>query len=571
MKQGKPIILLLTIFFAAVVVVFGRVELRKWNFPFSVEVISGNAKEELRCIEIDEEYYVFLPSYAEREKTHFLTNFLYRVYIDDQLLTAETTCADFPVNTKLKLYFRSLDHDGQRTVTILQSANVPTMYIDTASGQIDHIHAQKGNKESGTMRLYSVDGQLENMVVVESLQGRGNSTWKFSNKKPYSLRLSAETDLLGMGSANRWVLLANSFDGSHLKNKMVYDLAENAGMPYAPNGQWMDLYLNGSYAGLYLLSERNEIHPNRVDLPAESSFLVSWELEHRMLAQGYPYVKTERGTAIRVHQSALALEEIQNLWQSVENAVFAEDGIDPITGKPWDELIDLDSWAMLFLIDEISGDYDGGAISKFFYYSEQDGSGKIYAGPVWDKDDSLAKDHWTVSSPNAIIASRSYEKNGVEWRLFAGLYQKEAFSSRVTEIYQRTILPLMEELYMSGIEEYESQISQAAWVNGKRWNQEYTKESSLVIRDYIRKRMDFFDAYWIKKEEFCHIKVGDPYNSAYGEFTYGEFAVRPGEYLPELPQYEGFDWFAVDSDRPFDVSQPVYENVYIMLKALDDL
>lgn len=559
MKRGKLGILLLTALFAAIVVLFGRNEIDMRDFPFSVIVASDGMIEELHSIKIGGERYIFFPSYAGREKAQIQINPNYQVYIDGQRISQHHPCTDFPANQELDLYFRYGEEETYETVTFLQSANVPTMYIDVKSGKMDYIHAEKGNKESGVMRLYSVDGQLENMVVVESIKGRGNSTWQWRDKKPYSLRLSTETDLLGMGLANRWILLANAFDASLLKNKIAYDLARDAGMPYSPDCQFVDLYLNGEYVGLYLLSERNEVHPERVDIPAESSFLVSWESEHRMITQEYPYVKTDRGTTVRIHQSAFPLEEVERMWKSVENAIFAEDGIDPLTGKHWEKLIDLDSWAMLFLIDEISGDYDGGSISKFFYYNENDGTGKIYAGPVWDKDDTFATGNWSVTPPNSIVASRRYGT------MFHAIFEKEAFSSRVTELYQSVFLPLLKELYNSGVEEYADQISQAAKLNAKRWDLACAAEASLVVRDFLGERMAFLDAYWERKEDFCNVKFIDSY-----EGEVGEFAVRPGEYLPEIPQYEGYGWFIEGTDMLFDVSQPVYESAVIILNNLEE-
>ena len=98
-----------------------------------------------------------------------------------------------------------------------------------------------------------------------TIKGRGNSTW-FSNKRPYSLKLSAESDLLGMGQASKWVLLANSQDPTNLNNKLVMDLASRVSSQWAPECQWVDLYLNGQYNGLYLLTEKVESHSNRLSI-----------------------------------------------------------------------------------------------------------------------------------------------------------------------------------------------------------------------------------------------------------------------------------------------------------------
>ena len=309
-----------------------------------------------------------------------------------------------------------------------------------------------------------------------------------------------------------------------------------------------------------MVSERNEIHPNRVNIPAESSFLVSWEGEWRLMTQGYPYVKTESGTAIRIHQSAFSAEKIQRLWQSAENAIFADDGIDPVTGKQWQELIDLDSWAMLFLMDEISADHDGGMISKFFYYNEADGTGKIFAGPVWDKDITFNSGHWHVSAPNAIVAGRAAIENGVDYSVFSVLYQKEAFSCRIKELYRTTFRPLLKDYYDTVIAQYADQIASAAACNQIRRFWTDAKNESLVIRNFIRDRMEFLDAYWMREEAFCIVRMEADVPA--------EFAVRPGECLPYIPDYEGYAWFVEGTDVIFDVTQPIYEDTALVLREL---
>ena len=504
MKRKNLIIICFSalLFLAAAV---GAVLEQKWSklHSISVDVISEGGVERVNLwMGPGEMYYLFLPGYADLSQVQIRRNLLGPISVDYRSVTDGMDCGDLPLNEPVPLIHDPYFGYQWNELTILQSGKLPALYIDVRSGNMDYIHAQKGNKEAGTMRLYTADGQLDSSAVIESLQGRGNSTWPWRDKKPYSMRLSAETDLLGMGKASRWVLLADAFDLSLLNNKMSYDLARNAGMAYTPEGQWVDVYLNGDFAGMYLLSERNEIHPNRVDIPQESSFLVSWEPEHRMIEQGYPHVTTAGGTALRVHQTAFPLDQIQTMWQSVENAISAEDSIDPVTGKHLQELIDLDSWAMLYLMDEISADYDGGLVSKYFYYNEQDGTGKIYAGPLWDKDDAYGTGHWAVTPPNCIVAGRS------DRRIFSRLCGKEIFSSRVAQLYESAFVPPLKQLCDTGIEAYADQISQAARLHEIRWALGYTEEESRIKRDFLRARMEFLNAYWIEKEEFCHVYVG---------------------------------------------------------------
>lgn len=568
--KGKHFIIICFSFFLFLVAAFFGIKEIAWSdeHSISVKVQSHGGVEEIKLwMSPLEEYYLFLPGYADLSQVEIQRNIFGSVSLNYEKVTDGMNCSDLPMNEPMELILDSPLRYQWNELTIVQSGNVPAMYIDVESGNLDHIHAAKGNKEAGTMRLYTADGELDAVAMVESLQGRGNSTWIWRDKKPYSLRLRSETDLLGMGEGSRWVLLANAFDLSLFKNKMAYDLARDAGMLYTPDCEFVDLYLNGEYVGLYLLSERNEIHPNRVDIPKEDSFLVAWESEQRMIEQGNPYVKTERGTTLRIHHSAFPLEDVQELWQSAENAMFAEDGIDPVTGKHWQELIDIDSWAMLFLVDEISGDYDGGRISKFFYYQEIDGVGKIYGGPVWDKDDSFAAGHWSSTPPNCIVASRSDIINGKEMRMFYALSRQEAFSARVVELYQSAFRPLVEELCDAGIEEYAAAVAQAGKLNEIRWPEEYSAEEYLVIQTFLRERLEFLDAYWVRKEDFCRVRIYDYYDG-----SSGEFAVRPGEQIPCIPTHqpntELLGWYIYGTEEPFDVNQPIWEDVSLVLKTV---
>ena len=562
--KRKNLIILCFSALLLLVAIYGGIREQQWsrNHSISAEVISGDRTEEVKLwMGPGERFYLFLPGYADPAQVQLRRNLLGPVYLDGKRVVRGMNLGDFPMEEPLELIHDPRFGYQWNEVTILQSSGVPTLYIDVRSGNMDYIHGEKGNKEAGTMRLYTADGKLDAEAVVESLQGRGNSTWLWREKKPYSLRLSGETDLLGMGQASNWILLADAFDLSLLNNKLSYDLAREAGMAYTPDGQWVDLYLNGEFAGLYLLSERNEIHPNRVDIPPESSFLVSWEPERRMVEQGYPYVKTAGGTTLRIHQTAFSLEKIQSLWQSVENAVFAEDSVDPVTGKSLEELIDLDSWAMLYLMDEISADFDGGLLSKFFYYSEQEGTGKIYAGPLWDKDDAYGTGHWAVTPPNCIVAARS------DRRIFSHLLQKDLFSSRVIQLYQNSFVPVLEQLCDTGIEAYADQISQAADLHEIRWILGYTPEESQITRDFLRARMDFLSAYWTQNEAYHHVYVRNTFDE-----SRGEFAVRSGEALTILPEYAPeagiWGWYLEDTEEPFDITQPILEDKNLILKKI---
>ena len=573
MKNGKMLIALLTGMFLLLAVGIGYMEPApepetQVHIPLSVTVMLDGRQEQIACWE-DEwgDYIVFLPSGAELSETAISLNGDVRMLLEGKSLEDGMLCSSFQLDTPYAVSCTAEGVTTERTLTFLRSARLPSLHLDVQSGSMELIHETKGNRESGSLRLYAPEGQLVCSQRMESLQGRGNSSW-FREKKPYSLTLAAEADLLGMGQAKNWILLANAMDPSHLRNKAVYDLAAKAGMAYAPECRWVDLYLNGDYAGLYLLSERNEIHPQRLDLPETGSFLVSRESWWRLVSQKYPHVMLESGAALRVRDSGLTEEDLQRIWQPVENAILSEDGIDPQSGKTWQELIDLDSWVLDYLAGEVFGDVDAGTISQYFYRDGSDPTGKIYAGPVWDYDLSMgSRGTWQTQTVQAFFGDKPHIWSLEDSTWFYGLNRKPEFRSRVRELYVDVFRPLVQELLETGLEAYSNQIDRSAMLDQCRWNTESHQEETARIRDYLTRRLAFLDSLWLENAPYCKVLVLLDENSS--SICH---AVLPGERVPDLPAYEEawdiLGWYDAETEQPFDSTQPIFKDTIVYLKRL---
>ena len=574
MKNGKILILLMTAVFLLLAAGIGQMEPEpqpdtEVHMPLSVTAKLDGGQEGIACWQdAAGNYIVFLPSGADLAEVVLSPEEDTRVILNGKTLEQETRCQDFRTDTAYPLSCTTGAVTTEHTLTFLQSANLPSVYVDVQSGSMDLIHETKGNQESGTLRLYTQKGQLSWSGRVESLKGRGNFSWT-SHKKPYSLTLAGEADLLGMGQAQNWILLANAFDPSHLRNKAVYELAAEAGMAYSPACRWVDLYLNGEYAGVYLLSERNEIHPQRLDLPEAGSFLVSRESRWRLISQNYPRVLLDSGAALRIHDSGLTEEALYRLWQPVENAIFAEDGVDPLTGKHWQELIDPDSWAMEYLLGEIFGNIDAGIISAYFYRDGSDPSGKIYAGPVWDYDMAMGTKHaWQAQHVQAFFADRVHVWKLEDSTWTHGLHEKPEFRQRIRELYKERFRPLVQELLETGLETYAAQVSQGAMLDRYRWGTDGAQEETERIRQYLAERIAFLDSVWLENHPYCKVLVlmNDYASSSICH------AVVPGQTLPSLPDYaESWDilgWYDAATDQPFDITQPIDADTVVYLKRL---
>ena len=98
---------------------------------------------------------------------------------------------------------------------------------------------------------------------------RGNATYnnpemKAKNKYSYKIKLDKKADILGLGKSKHWYLINNWRDTSNLRHKLAYDLAETLGLSHT-DCQWVTVYYNGEYRGLYLLCESIRVDSGRVD------------------------------------------------------------------------------------------------------------------------------------------------------------------------------------------------------------------------------------------------------------------------------------------------------------------
>ena len=537
----------------------------RWEEPlFSLIVESAGKEEYIRCWESGEgDYYVFLPGPDALHHARFQPKSGVTISLNGVALSQDEMLDDIVWNFPYSMEAAEDDRKIHASVTFLCSENVPSLFLDTASGSMDHIHREKGNEEPGSMRLYQADGTLDYQGDLERINGRGNVTWRANEKKPYSLELLTAGDLLDMGEATEWILLANALDASNLRNKIVLDYTACVSSVFTTESRWVNLYLNGAYAGLYLLCERIEVGENRLNIPQQGSFLVSSDLDWRLDEGRKWYFTTEYGFSMRIHHAGMEEQELENLLNTAERAIRASDGVDPVSGKSWQTLLDGDSWARKLLIEEIFGNLDGGFVSQYFYLDGEDPEGKIVAGPVWDYDITMGNPFkTTVSNPNQLFALRSafYYFDDAAW--FYYLYQQEEFAQLVRQLYTREFRPLLDDVFGQKVDGYIEYISVAAELNEIRWKHELTetyRESVEVMRDYMSRRIAFLDSFWIDQDPYFTVE-------AMGSEAAMCFAVKPGQTLPTLHE-GGSDprWYRVDTNTLFDVTQPIYENVQIYL------
>lgn len=449
---------------------------------------------------------------------------------------------------------------AEGSLTFLRSGNLPALFLDTASRSMEHIHQKLGNREGGQLRLYDSGGSLSAQAQVEALKGRGNS-FDYREKKPYNLRLAAQTDLLGMGAAENWSLLEEGADPTLVKNKLAYDLAGAMGLPFSPQSQWVDLYLNGQYAGVYLLTERNEVHPQRVNLP-EGGFLVSKEQRYNLSDE--PYFTTAAGVDLRVRHNSLTQQDMEAVVAQAERAILSPEGRDPVSGLSLAQLLDLDSWVKKYTIEELFGGIDAGVASQFFFYDGQ----RLYAGPVWDYDETmgvpiwLGEDNWLNLVPEIFYAHRSRE---IPW--YHSLYQNPLFYRQLTAAYRQELSPLIHRWVQEVLPAYAEFVAPAARLNALRWDGSPQVEAQAQqVQAYLLDRVQFLDAAWGQGQTFVEVHVDCTYPEFSCDYATFDYALAPGQSLPELPEIPGYTWCVAETGEIFQPETAIYQEMTLYLQ-----
>ena len=366
-----------------------------------------------------------------------------------------------------------------------QTPNLPTLNItlsdpDPSHNTLSYVHASKDNKVATTMTVEDPAG-VNNISVpaLGEIKGRGNYTWNLP-KKPYQIKFAQNTALLGMAPAKTWILLANAADASLMRNKAAFDLANSIGLAYSPESKWVDLRVNGTYLGNYLISEKTEVKTNRVDLTDPTGVMV--ELDNNYgLAEPYNFrTATSRSLFVLKDSKAGVPDpdegplpaETQAGWNDIQSTLNRVDAILAAPQVDWvalSALIDVDSFVKFYYVFEQTANPEITQSSVYFYKNGP--ASKLFAGPVWDFDSALG--NYDRAPHLGSDAQADYAKNAQILRqqgngFYFDLFRSKEFVQRANELWQAGISHEVG-LMPAKITRWESEITASAAANFAVW------------------------------------------------------------------------------------------------------
>lgn len=372
------------------------------------------------------------------------------------------------------------------TQTTAHDNKIAKVFFTTSGNdKVDVNSLYNGNKDNKPKVPVAITVQEANGKVNVANYGtaniRGNSTANAA-KKPYNFKLNESADVLSMGSAKKWSLLANCFDKTLIRNQIGMDFQRDLestqvvfpdstiSKTFTSNCQPVDLYIDGNYAGTYLLVESVEVGTSRVDI--DTKYTVDGTDN---IAEGKtPKSVSINGTEYAVYDTLLEVandckDKDANRWD--EEAYYFQTtsegdktpdyfainepartnttyGYLPTeANKPefvnktqtfvngfetalannnyelFSQFIDVESFVDFYITAELFMTKDIAFSSTRFYIKD----GKMYAGPLWDLD---------LSSGNNIENStaESFWAQNFSW--FRLLMANETFSTKVKTRYK---------------------------------------------------------------------------------------------------------------------------------------
>ncbi len=374
-------------------------------------------------------YYLFLPADTDRSKAKVWAASTKAVLFDGKRLSWGQKAEAFTPG-------RHTVTCGDSTVdlTVCYSEEIPSVYIQTETGSLRRIHANKEYKEPAAIRIYE-NGELTMDSELKQIKGRGNATWDFA-KKGYNIKFDKKTDMFGMGAAKKWALLANYLDQSLVHNTYGWEYSKAFGLPFTSDYKHIDLYVNGSYLGNYVICESVEIGKARIkindleednekanpgvdletlpqrgnplglvngsakwiDIPVSpedisGGYLLEFEFPIRYKDEKCGFV-ADNGQYVVLKEPELAsrdeVQYIQSFVNDMLKAVNSRTGRNS-KGKHYSEYVDMDSLVNMYILQELSANLDAGK-SSFFAYKDKKKDKLVFA-PVWDLDQAFGSAH----------------------------------------------------------------------------------------------------------------------------------------------------------------------------------
>lgn len=380
-------------------------------------------------------------------------------------------------------------------IDIVTDKEVPNPYIISEEGYRKRNH----QTVSASVKYYDSEikeNTLEDTPTIEekaSFRTRGRSSREF-DKKGYLLKFkkknlidNKKVSISKMTEDSEWALHGPYLDKTLIRNYLCYNISGEI-MEYSPNVRFCELFLNGEYQGLYLITEKIEYNDDgRINITetdpdlSSTSYIVSLDTGNKDTFYNLNTFNNYTGKNGHEDRKSNILEiiypkktltpsqkeYIEEDISQFEKSLASFDSADRKLGYP--SFIDVDSFVDYFIINEFTMNADAGSLSTYFY---KDIRGKMKVA-VWDFNSAF--DNYILE----IETSKKFLMTDEVWykRIIKDPYFVDKLVKRYREL-RKTYLS--DEYILNYIDETVEYLGPAIDRNNEVWGYSFSKEYDML-------------------------------------------------------------------------------------------
>lgn len=394
------------------------------------------------------------------------------------------------------------------------AANLPKLEINV-NQPIDTIGKEEWVAASFNLTLGTKQFDSGNYSGIGSIKGRGNTSWG-QPKKPYSIKLESKASLLDIPRTKKYAIVPSYSDQSMMRNFITYKAGLMLdGIEYTPKCEFVEVYLNGSYNGIYILVERVDIESTKVDIQEATAedltggYLIEKDVANKIdfgsdlwfdcpywanQDQDYFVLKTPESDDPTLAQQMR--NYLANHMQQLHNSIMN------LSGDSYMRYVDVDSWIDFIIMQEITKNIDGNLKTSCYMY-KQSGDDHIYMTALWDFDlaygnanwDNASWEHNDYNDCPAGTGTGGFMAINSSCPWFDTLYDeypefRNALISKYNE-YRNTIIPAM----FAMMNEQGAYLSANTDRNDNMWGTNFSYGVSS-LRNWLNGRIAWLDSQW---------------------------------------------------------------------------
>jgi hypothetical protein len=371
---------------------------------------------------------------------------------------------------------------------------LPVIKIDTHDGRAV---TSKERYVGADIEIIDPNNNRNNLKRPVEIRGRGNSTWKPPNKKPYRLKFSEKSSLFGYEKAKSWVLLANYQDTTLILNTTAFELGRRFGLPFTPHYTHVELIFNGEYEGSYVLTEQVQEGRGRVEIDKNEGFLV--ELDDKYDEE--PRFRTailELPVMIKYPEDLAdpsGYDFVKNALNELEAALFT----DLFPNTAYLDLIDINTFIDFIMINEITRNTEIRHPASIFMYRNSKDDARIKLGPLWDFDYGFDYDDGTYfRDATGMLSYNSPVHKHIGQRFFNRLFEDPYFRTKYKERWNEKYPDIADmEVF---IDQMAALLDKSQELNFRVWTWKKTN---------YKKEIERMKAWWRNRIEYLNTEINN--------------------------------------------------------------